>query len=419
MNRRSQSYLVNFVFSVSVFSLAISPVAFAVTSTEPSYYNFYKSNNIIFYDPNATPPCSGAGTPIVTTSKQALENLKQAYAYFIGRGLQDFQAAGIIGNIQTESGGYTNQLENSPPGRGPASPSGVNTGWGLVQWTPGSKFLDIQKAAGVSGSPADLQTQLDTIWWSVTNSNQWFDGNTISNLKSTSDVASATRMWMTDFEHPSSYASLQNRINFAQVALSTFPKTTGGSSPTTVTTAGCSDSSSGVVQGNIVQTAEGFAWNQPVANTSGNWKSSAKPSYVNAVQQYNPSVLPGGPPPEEPYADCGIFVSTVMIASGVDKNYPSVGTIAQMKYVESHPNKYQIINNPQMSALQPGDILIVNNSTDNHTMIYTGQIGTDSSTGAKLIAIDASEAQRPPSYRTVGDVQWMLSRPGVVAVRVK
>ena len=395
-----------YVLSVLALLIVSSPITGAVD------YDFYSGNDVIFYDPTATPACSGEGTIIVTTSKEALANLKQAYAYFIAKGLKDYQSAGIIGNMHHESGGYTNQLQGSPPGKGPSTPAGVSNGWGLVQWTPGSKFLTLQKQAGVSGSPVDLQTQLDVLWWQLSAGDEKV---ALSSLKQTSDVSSATKSFLDKYER-AGVSALQDRINFAKEALSTFPKTTGGSSPTSVDSSGCSDGSAGIVQGNIIKTAQGFALPQPVANTSGGWKSEAKPSFVSAVQQYDSSVLSLG---EAAYADCGIFVATVMHASGVDKSYPDSGTINQMKYVKDHTDKYKIINNPQLSDLQPGDILLVNNGSDHHTMIYTGEIGTSDKTGAKLIAVDASQEQRPPSYRSTGDVQWMLGRSGVIAVRLK
>jgi len=103
-----------------------------------------------------------------------------------------------------------------------------------------------------------------------------------------------------------------------------------------------------------------------------------------------------------------------MIASGVDANYPKAGTSYQLDYVKSHPEKYNIIENPQRDSLQPGDILIVNNissgETNHHTMIYTGNSPNP--------AVDASQDKRVPSVRTESSLDWMLKLNGVIVARV-
>jgi cell wall-associated NlpC family hydrolase len=91
-----------------------------------------------------------------------------------------------------------------------------------------------------------------------------------------------------------------------------------------------------------------------------------------ALDKYNPqgrAAAAGG-------ADCGVFVSTVMRASGADGSYPVSGTSAQEKYVRTS-GKYQILEKfTTTSELQPGDILIVNQGGGEggkgHTYIYIG-----------------------------------------------
>ena len=142
----------------------------------------------------------------------------------------------------------------------------------------------------------------------------------------------------------------------------------------------CGVSANGVVSGSIVQTAVGLAW--PEAGHG----LSPTPAYSAAMQKFNTYgyTETGGTG-----ADCGVFVATVMHASGADVNYPSINTMAQANYVISHPNLYQIIYPAtSTSQLQPGDILILNQGTTvqngkivvgsqgggggGHTFIYTG-----------------------------------------------
>jgi hypothetical protein len=80
------------------------------------------------------------------------------------------------------------------------------------------------------------------------------------------------------------------------------------------------------------------------------------------VDKYN------GSTGDNPLTDCGVFVATVMVMSGVDKDYPRRGTDAQLPYLRNS-GKYEIYDNlTNVSQLQPGDIFII----DGHTFLYTG-----------------------------------------------
>src|ERR1700683_922620 len=74
--------------------------------------------------------CSAASDPSVGTSgaaaTTAFPNEKTAYDYFGAKGLTNFQAAGIVGNLDQESGvDPTIDQENGGPGRG------------IAQWSAG------------------------------------------------------------------------------------------------------------------------------------------------------------------------------------------------------------------------------------------------------------------------------------------
>ncbi len=113
--------------------------------------------------------------------------------------------------------------------------------------------------------------------------------------------------------------------------------------------------------------------------------TTPKPEYLAALNQYNKG---GSATP----ADCGIFVATVMHASGADTAYPASGTGTQLKYANDHPEKYITIPvKPGMSIndLKPGDVLIVGglggSGGAGHTWIYVGiQPNGDYSASASL-----------------------------------
>jgi len=157
----------------------------------------------------------------------------------------------------------------------------------------------------------------------------------------------------------------------------------------------------GAVSSNIVATALNYALKTPATNTM-NQKSDATLAYQIGKERYNPSGA---------WADCGVFVATVMIASGVDVNYPKAGVVNQISYVRNHPELYKIIENPQPSDLQAGDILIAYGSGAHHTSIYTGE--------SPYSSVDSSQDTRVPSVRNSSSVAWMLSSGAIIARVIK
>lgn len=137
--------------------------------------------------------------------------------------------------------------------------------------------------------------------------------------------------------------------------------------------AGCGGSN-----GTITQTALNLAWS---TRGHGVACSESKPEYATVDGAGNPN---GGALWQfnkqanhtDLCSDCGVFVSTVMRASGADPEYPPRGTQAQRPYLEQQTaaGKYQRIDlptNPDTSLLRPGDILITYQGTG-HTQIFVG-----------------------------------------------
>ena len=142
-------------------------------------------------------------------------------------------------------------------------------------------------------------------------------------------------------------------------------------------------SGDGVVAGSIVQTALNLAWND-ASKSYGKNKADAKPEYQAAKAEFNPKAVG-----DDEYSDCGVFVATVMHASGADPNYFYRGTGNQLAYLKQHPEKYQLFDNINSTAdLKPGDILVFSASPYGHTYIYvgpqTGPGGAYNSTAASL-----------------------------------
>jgi len=141
------------------------------------------------------------------------------------------------------------------------------------------------------------------------------------------------------------------------------------SSGTPVSSGGCADDSGGssASSGDIIGTAIKLSWPEDRGTTP-------KPEYADALREFNPSVAGMA-------ADCGVFVSTVMRASGADKNYPPSGTWIQEPYMSSS-SKYEFFGGNSgarirsTADLEPGDILVVNAGSgvggSGHILIWLG-----------------------------------------------
>src|SRR5438552_11911679 len=58
----------------------------------------------------------------------AFANDQAAYVFFVGKGLKNFQAAGIVGNLDQESGVNPSSVQSGGPGRG------------IAQWSVGGRW---------------------------------------------------------------------------------------------------------------------------------------------------------------------------------------------------------------------------------------------------------------------------------------
>lgn len=154
----------------------------------------------------------------------------------------------------------------------------------------------------------------------------------------------------------------------------------------------------GVVAGNIVATALNLAWN---TKGHGKDKEDAKPTYQEAMPKYN------GSRGNDEFSDCGVFVSTVIIASQAEPNYPRRGTGIQLDYIRSHPDKFLVLDSvTSTSQLNPGDIFVYNDGSGGHTIVYTGpQPGNYN-------AVDASWHGHVPQAKTINviDPKYTIAR---------
>lgn len=113
----------------------------------------------------------------------------QIMDYFVEKGLTPEQAAGIVGNMERESGLDPNALEG---GSGP--------GFGLVQWSFGRRENLENYAAEHGKPPGDLKTQLDFLWGELNGP----ENKTLQDFKANPNMSAkeAAEVFCKDFERP-------------------------------------------------------------------------------------------------------------------------------------------------------------------------------------------------------------------------
>ena len=148
-------------------------------------------------------------------SDELFANDKASYDFFVGKGLTSFQAAGIVGNLDQESGDSPTAVQPGGPGRG------------LAQWSTGGRWdsdsgdnLAAYAASHGGGSVWGLTMQLDFIWFELTS----FPGYGLAALKATTNVTDATVVFQNKFEGCGTCVETQ-RVKYAKDVLAAFGAT--------------------------------------------------------------------------------------------------------------------------------------------------------------------------------------------------
>jgi hypothetical protein len=322
----------------------------------------------------------GSGGPLVGSNNQ-----QKAYNYFTANGYSPEQAAGIVGNMIHESSVEPARMQNTAPGTvtHASEAAGSSLGWGIVQWTPAGKMINPSLQSGADDAKVEsLEFQLDFLRKQLDGDGPIPEGAAGTAVRAARTVEDAAVAFGQKFERFAGSEDLGNpryaeRKATAREVFTTFGNGAGGTG----------GGACGAGNGDIVQTALMLAWDTPGHNSTA--KSAAKPEYQEAMPRYN------GATDWTPYTDCGVFVATVMVMSGVDKDYVRRGTGSQREYVRNS-SKYEVFENlNNVSQLQPGDIFV----HGGHTFIYTGDY--EGGDGKSYNAVSASLGDHPPQASRV------------------
>lgn len=168
---------------------------------------------------------SGGGTgvpPSLTTEQE--KNAWQVWSTLKGNGWTEQAVAGVLGNMQGESGIMPDKDE-----------VGGGTGYGLVQWTspqgiPGRQYVQ-QKlaAAGISGDYRTVAVQLKLLEWDMDHG-QYIPTSSYpysaAQFRQLTDIATAARAFERNFERPENLHP--ERVGYAQNWYNKLHGLTGG-----------------------------------------------------------------------------------------------------------------------------------------------------------------------------------------------
>jgi hypothetical protein len=164
--------------------------------------NYFSSNNILFYDPNAEeciePTTTGGpnGTNGTTTQMFGNDNAEKIFSYLIGKGLSGQQAAGILGNFQQESG-FDPAIRQGGAIAEPNFNPINGEGFGIAQWTFDARQVPLENLAKSSGrKTTDLALQLDFLWQELNSTHK----SSLDSLKAESTPERAAYVFHRDFE---------------------------------------------------------------------------------------------------------------------------------------------------------------------------------------------------------------------------
>ncbi|SFN20147.1 hypothetical protein SAMN05216516_103257 [Izhakiella capsodis] len=93
------------------------------------------------------------------------ETATQIWSYLTSRGWTKESVAALLGNMQSESGIIADRWESDYVGN-------MSGGYGLVQWTPASKYISWAQSSGLRYQ--DVISQCKRLEWEVVNNQQFY-----------------------------------------------------------------------------------------------------------------------------------------------------------------------------------------------------------------------------------------------------
>ncbi len=374
----------------------------AVSATD---INFLQNNNIFYYGGGGQ-TCNTVGAPYSTRldipSLTGSDNAEKIWNFLKSEGLPDESVAGIMGNLEQESGYNPEAVESN------------GIGFGIIQWsferrnghgrdkqnTGDEPIGGIEKAAKDAGVPVtDLGFQLKYMIQEA-ESAQLIDFNNLFSVfgvsssdnvwdiqKKQTAVEKATTFWHDAFERSNDYTThgnIQHRIDFADKA---FEKFKGRSAAGNSSASSSGDNCSAAGSGDLIATLMEYAHPEYHENNYSGPVPPPKQAYLDVATklQNEGKWVGGGNIPGDsnqagyPAIDCGGFVSILLTQSGFEPDYnfgldmdrgSSNQEYGQLPWAKRNWKFLGAGSQISTNDLQPGDVAYSNG----HTFIYVGQV---------------------------------------------
>lgn len=162
------------------------------------------------------------------------ETAQKIFDYLTNNGWSEEAVCGMLGNMQSESGIIADRWENDDA-------NNLNGGYGLVQWTPATKYINWAKANGLDYQ--DVVSQCKRIEWEVANNQQFaYSGLTFQEFsKSKKTPEDLAQIFLVGYERPLNqnqparqtqarywFTQLANKKTKGEIEMQAFIKVKGG-----------------------------------------------------------------------------------------------------------------------------------------------------------------------------------------------
>jgi hypothetical protein len=269
---------------------------------------------------STTTNCCATPTKGGGVVKMLSDNPETALGYLMSAGngtkLTLAQAAGVVGNLQQESG----------PGLDPRASNGTHNG--IAQWDEANRWGNglVKFAADMNGDPYDIAIQLRYLAWEMGLTDEW-KGHTSSNggvadaVRAASTPEEAAEVFEATFERSGGSALSQRQANaralYDKYKDSSALSSSGAALPGT--SAACSSGSGGA--SGLQDYTLKYAWKELHHEPRTQRKDDYITAIDTAVKEGRYTNDPSGGDESLRGVDCGVFVTTLLYDSGFDKTY--------------------------------------------------------------------------------------------------
>lgn len=272
-------FLLPFILSLSFLLCINAPAATAISQSQRRIYN----SGARYFDEEDCVPTNTSATSVNT-------NQAEEYTFWtlVSKGLTMQQAAGVLGNMWAESGVNPRRVQGTKTPAGDSDTPIGSKGYGLVQWTPGTKILtDAQKA---QKTPGELAFQVSLLWDQLEGRSAIPEKAAGDDLKKQTTVRGATISFLVKFER-AGVPKTEERVKFAERVYQNFA---GKTPPAGITVSqntaaspicdsGSLAGSSSIIDGFVIYNQFDPAWKDKPYGSSTIGESGCGPSAIAMI----------------------------------------------------------------------------------------------------------------------------------------